>query len=295
MNNLLGGFCKSLKSHAQLCRNRTHKHSHTLFGTIRVLKSAAHPLWRKKKGKTDSLANISKQLIFPLCLKVRCSNSGMDQHLLANSHILIFTFCDHSVSTAAHLLLVRICISLALQVTYWFLKVLLFDMAAFNIKYDTVKWWVGNRNIHIFSWTDSISLLARLRVCATSCACCSIGRLDQTPVQSVFNFPEIKLHGRAITSALDCTQVILEIINRPLSVWMCKCIQSVCADASPCALHVCVCVCDIHPALSQIANDIRRKLNWETNIKNGFWATNQSCKNLLTVSCKLLTAPWPFN
>lgn len=186
--------------------------------------------------------------------------------------------------TQFQLPLVRICNSLALQVTHRFLKVLLFDMAAFNIKHDTVKWWDGNRNIHIFSWTDYISLLARLRVCATSCACCSIGRLDQTPVQSVFNFPEIKLHGRAITRALDCTQVIMEIINRPLSVWMCKCIQSVCADTCPCALHMCV--CDIHPALSQIANDIRRKLNWETNIKNGFWAINQSCTNLLTVSCK---------
>lgn len=40
-------------------------------------------------------------------------------------------------------------------------------------------------------------------MCADVFLClCGTVRLDQTPVQSVFNFPEIKLHGRAISRAL---------------------------------------------------------------------------------------------
>lgn len=48
------------------------------------------------------------------------------------------------------------------------------------------------------------------------CLCVSVGR-SKTPVQSLFNFPDIKLHGRAISGAADYRKVILKIINRPRS------------------------------------------------------------------------------
>lgn len=54
-------------------------------------------------------------------------------------------------------------------------------------------------------------------VCVCAGVCVLLG-WSETPVQSVFNFSETKLHGRAITGALDYRKVILEIINRPRSV-----------------------------------------------------------------------------
>ena len=114
-----------------------------------------------------------------------------------------------------------------------------------HLQHASITWWDGKRNTgypHIISSADYISMLTlcvQVCVCVWVCVlvCVVLGR-SETPVQSVFNFPEMKLHGRAITGALDCRKVILEIINRPQSVWMCKCMESACV--SMCVSHACI-------------------------------------------------------
>lgn len=112
-----------------------------------------------------------------------------------------------------------------------------------NLQHGIIKWRDGNRNIpshHLLNWLRFIisTTFVCVCVCARSRQCVLVG-WSKTPVQSVFNFPEIKLHGRAITGALDYGKVILEIINRPWSVWMCKCMESacVCVHMHTCVLH----------------------------------------------------------
>lgn len=121
----------------------------------------------------------------------------------------------------------------------------------FNLPHGIIKWWDGNRNIpsyilpnwlHFTTSTTFVCVCVFARACSCVCVAALVGR-SKTPVQSVFNFPEIKLHGRAITGALDYRKVILEIINRPQSVGMCKCLESVCAKVCP---HACMCVCVLY-------------------------------------------------
>lgn len=69
------------------------------------------------------------------------------------------------------------------------------------------------RHIIIIFRADYTKLLA-----PSLCVCvCRWAAAGKTPLQSLFNFPHIKLHARAISRAADYRKVILEIINRPRS------------------------------------------------------------------------------
>lgn len=55
---------------------------------------------------------------------------------------------------------------------------------------------------HLLSWLHYIISTLFVHVCAHVSVCLSVGR-GKTPAQSLFNFPDIELHGRPISRAVD--------------------------------------------------------------------------------------------
>lgn len=141
----------------------------------------------------------------------------------------------------------------------------------------------------IISWADYITLLAP---CLCMCVCVSVG-CGKTPVQSLFNFPDIKLHGRAISRAVDYRKVISEIINRLRTVWACAIL--VCINECICELYIHATIKPVR--LQQWGDDMLNRSGQKTNVtdEKSERLRNPSCKSMLTAFCRALTVLYPIN